>query len=193
MSYTIMPGDRAPNFENLLATNGNKYSLKDINLKPITVIFFTCNHCPYVTGSDELTREIANKYKEQVNFVAINSNSQNTYDEDSYEGMVARMEQYKLPSLYLHDATQKIANEYGALKTPHFFLFDSEWNLIYTGRSNDNPRNTSERTTNELEEAIKKTLSGEKISVSVTNPIGCNVKWDGKPAHWMPAEACDLI
>ncbi len=193
MSYTIMPGDRAPNFENLLATNGNKYSLKDINLKPITVIFFTCNHCPYVTGSDELTREIANKYKEQVNFVAINSNSQNTYDEDSYEGMVARMEQYKFPWLYLHDATQKIAKEYGALKTPHFFLFDNEWNLIYTGRSNDNPRNTSERTTNELEEAIKKTLSGEKISVSVTNPIGCNVKWDGKPAHWMPAEACDLI
>ena len=193
MSYTIMPGDRAPNFENLIATNGNKYSLKDINLKPITVIFFTCNHCPYVTGSDELTREIANKYKEQVNFVAINSNSQNTYDEDSYEGMVARMEQYKFPWLYLHDATQKIAKEYGALKTPHFFLFDSEWNLIYTGRSNDNPRNTSERTTNELEEAIKKTLSGEKISVSVTNPIGCNVKWDGKPAHWMPAEACDLI
>jgi len=188
-----MPGDRAPNFENLLATNGNKYSLKDINLKPITVIFFTCNHCPYVTGSDELTREIANKYKEQVNFVAINSNSQNTYDEDSYEGMVARMEQYKFPWLYLHDATQKIAKEYGALKTPHFFLFDSEWNLIYTGRSIDNPRNTSERTTNELEEAIKKTLSGEKISVSVTNPIGCNVKWDGKPAHWMPAEACDLI
>ena len=193
MSYTIMPGDRAPNFENLLATNGNKYSLKDINLKPITVIFFTCNHCPYVTGSDELTREIANKYKEQVNFVAINSNSQNTYDEDSYEGMVARMEQYKFPWIYLHDATQKIAKEYGALKTPHFFLFDNEWNLIYTGRSNDNPRNTSERTTNELEEAIKKTLSGEKISVSVTNPIGCNVKWDGKPAHWMPAEACDLI
>ena len=193
MSYTIMPGDRAPNFENLLATNGNKYSLKDINLKPITVIFFTCNHCPYVTGSDELTREIANKYKEQVNFVAINSNSQNTYDEDSYEGMVARMEQYKFPWLYLHDATQKIAKEYGALKTPHFFLFDKEWNLIYTGRSNDNPRNTSERTTNELEEAIKKALSGEKISVSVTNPIGCNVKWDGKPAHWMPAEACDLI
>jgi len=188
-----MPGDRAPNFENLLATNGNKYSLKDINLKPITVIFFTCNHCPYVTGSDELTREIANKYKEQVNFVAINSNSQNTYDEDSYDGMVARMEQYKFPWLYLHDATQKIAKEYGALKTPHFFLFDSEWNLIYTGRSNDNPRNTSERTTNELEEAIKKALSGEKISVSVTNPIGCNVKWDGKPAHWMPAEACDLI
>ena len=193
MSYTIMPGDRAPNFENLLATNGNKYSLKDINLKPITVIFFTCNHCPYVTGSDELTREIANKYKEQVNFVAINSNSQNTYDEDSYEGMVARMEQYKFPWLYLHDATQKIAKEYGALKTPHFFLFDSEWNLIYTGRSNDNPRNTSERTTNELEEAIKRALSGEKISVPVTNPIGCNVKWDGKPSHWMPAEACDLI
>ena len=31
------------------------------------------------------------------------------------------------------------------------------------------------------------------ITVPITNPIGCNIKWDGKPAHWMPAEACDLI
>jgi len=34
---------------------------------------------------------------------------------------------------------------------------------------------------------------GEKISVPVTNPIGCNIKWDGKDAHWMPADACDLL
>ena len=23
--------------------------------------------------------------------------------------------------------------------------------------------------------------------------IGCNVKWEGRDAHWMPAEACDLV
>jgi len=36
-------------------------------------------------------------------------------------------------------------------------------------------------------------VTGVNITVPITNPIGCNIKWDGKPAHWMPAEACDLI
>ena len=193
MSYTIMPGEQAPSFQDLLATDGQTYSLEDVNLRNFTVIFFSCNHCPYVTGSDELTREIANKYEENVNFVAINSNSENTYEEDSYECMVQRMEENSFPWLYLHDSNQQVAKDYGALKTPHFYLFDQEWKLIYTGRGNDNPRNTNERTENNLEEAIEAVISGTEVFTSVTNPIGCNIKWDGKSAHWMPSEACDLF
>ena len=193
MSYTIMPGDHAPNLKGLLATDGLTYSLDDLKLKSFTVIFFSCNHCPYVTGSDELTRGIANKFEQDVNFVAINSNSKNTYEEDSYEHMVKRMEEHNFPWLYLHDASQQAAKDYGALKTPHFYLFDNNWKLIYTGRATDNPRNTNEREANDLEEAIDAAISGKQVSVSITNPIGCNIKWDGKPAHWMPAEACDLI
>jgi len=44
------------------------------------VIFFTCNHCPYVIGSDELTRATARKIQQKgVGFAGINSNSENTY------------------------------------------------------------------------------------------------------------------
>jgi len=188
-----MPGDHAPNLEGLIGTDGITYSLNDLKLKSFTVIFFSCNHCPYVTGSDELTREVANKYEQDVNFVAINSNSKNTYKEDSYEHMVKRMEEHNFPWLYLHDASQQVARDYGALKTPHFYLFDNNWKLIYTGRATDNPRNTNERKTNDLEVAIEAAISGKNVSIPITNPIGCNIKWDGKPAHWMPAEACDLI
>ena len=35
--------------------------------------------------------------------------------------------------------------------------------------------------------------TGQPVRVPLTNPIGCNVKWDGEDAHWMPAEACDLV
>ena len=193
MSYTIMPGDQAPNFHNLLATNGKNYSLEDLNLRNLTVLFFSCNHCPYVTGSDELTRMIANKYKEDVNFVAINSNSNNTYEEDSYENMVLRMEEFKFPWLYLHDESQTTAKDYGALKTPHFFLFDESWKLLYTGRNTDNPRDPKQSSTNDLRDALQEAMDGQEISIPVTNPIGCNIKWNGKPAHWMPGEACDLV
>ena len=193
MSYTLAVGENAPNFEKLLATDRKFYSISDINQTSLKVIFFTCNHCPYVTGSDELTRKVAEKFQKEVEFVAINSNSKNTYEEDSYENMVLRMEEFNFPWLYLYDESQKVAQEYGALKTPHFFLFDASWKLIYTGRNTDNPRETTRRSTNDLHDALQEAMDGIEISVPVTNPIGCNIKWDGKPAHWMPAEACDLV
>ena len=40
---------------------------------------------------------------------------------------------------------------------------------------------------------LKEHLAGKPVTVPVTNPIGCNVKWEGHNAHWMPAEACDLV
>jgi len=64
---------------------------------------------------------------------------------------------------------------------------------VYTGRSVDNPTNTALAKTNELKEALEELVDGKDISRPVTNPIGCNVKWDGKEAHWMPPEACDLV
>lgn len=48
-------------------------------------------------------------------------------------------------------------------------------------------------TTNDLERALTELTSGQPVSVPLTNPIGCNVKWEGQDAHWMPAEACDLV
>ena len=193
MTYTIELGDKAPRFENLLSTDGSFYSIDEFNDKPLKVIFFTCNHCPYVTGSDELTRSIAETFKDDVEFIAINSNSANTYQEDSFENMVTRMESLRFPWLYLYDETQNTALDYGALKTPHFFVFNDSWRLIYTGRNTDNPIDTSQKTTNDLSNALEEAIQGKKISVPITNPIGCNIKWEGKPAHWMPAEACDLV
>ena len=73
------------------------------------------------------------------------------------------------------------------------FLFDNKWQLLYTGRNTDNPRDVSNRTTNDLEESIKQATESRDVTIPVTNPIGCNIKWEGKPAHWMPPEACDLI
>ena len=76
---------------------------------------------------------------------------------------------------------------------PHFFVFDENRRLVYTGRALDNPRDPKKATVNDLEKAMDQLLDGREIDVKITNPIGCNVKWDGKDAHWMPPEACDLV
>jgi hypothetical protein len=48
-------------------------------------------------------------------------------------------------------------------------------------------------TVNDLDRALEEHLAGKAVSVPLTNPIGCNVKWEGKDAHWMPNDACDLV
>jgi peroxiredoxin len=193
MAFTLQIGEKAPDFK-LPATDGKTYQLSDFDNADVLVIFFTCNHCPYVIGSDEVTRRTAEKFAPQgVKFVGINSNSKNTYAEDDFEHMVARMKQYKFPWLYLYDEPQEVAKAYGALRTPHFFVFDRDRRLIYTGRGVDNPRDTSKMKVNDLERALEEHLSGRPVSVPLTNPIGCTIKWEGKDAHWMPAEACDLV
>ena len=88
---------------------------------------------------------------------------------------------------------QEIALAYGALRTPHFYVFDRERKLLYTGRGVDQPRDASKVTVNDLERVLKEVTAGLQVTVPVTNPIGCNVKWEGKDKHWMPADACDLI
>jgi len=193
MAFTLDIGSKAIDFK-LPATNGKTYSLDSFKDSKYLVIFFTCNHCPYVINSDEVTRKTVEKFKPLgFEFVGINSNSKNTYKEDDFDGMVARMDRYKFPWKYLYDETQEVAFAYGALRTPHFYVFDEERKLVYTGRGVDNPRETAKMTVNDLDRTLEELTAGKKISVPVTNPIGCNVKWEGKEKHWMPPEACDLV
>jgi len=193
MAFTLKPGDKAVTFS-LPATDGKNYSLGDFSDSRFLVVFFTCNHCPYVIGSDEVTRATARKFADKgVRFVGINSNSENTYPEDSFPNMVKRMEEHNFPWLYLYDRDQSIAMAYGALRTPHFFVFDETRRLVYTGRGVDYPRDASKATVNDLDRALTELTSGLPVTVPLTNPIGCNIKWDGMDAHWMPADACDLV
>ena len=193
MAFTLEIGTAAPEFT-LPATDGKAYALADFAAAPVLVVFFTCNHCPYVLGSDATTRATAEKFKNRgVRFVAINSNSPRTYAEDDFPHMVARMAAQRFPWVYLHDETQAVARAYGALRTPHFYVFDRERKLVYTGRGLDNPREPAKATGNDLDRALEELTSGRPVSVPVTNPIGCNVKWEGKDKHWMPPEACDLV
>jgi peroxiredoxin len=193
MAFTLEPGQKAIDFK-LPSTDGKEYSISDFDKFKYLVIFFTCNHCPYVIGSDEITRVTAETFgKKGVGFAGINSNSENTYPEDSFPNMVERMKKNKFPWVYLYDKPQEVAKAYGALRTPHFYVFNEVRKLVYTGRGVDNPRDSSKVTVNNLDIALEELTSGKPVSVPVTNPIGCNVKWDGMDAHWMPADACDLV
>ncbi|PCJ62926.1 MAG: thioredoxin family protein [Planctomycetota bacterium] len=193
MSFTLPIGSSAPDF-NLPATDQKDYSLSSFSDSKYLVVFFTCNHCPFVIGSDAITVKTVAQFKDKgVAFIGINSNSQNTHPADSFDHMVERMKENDFPWVYARDKSQDAAKAYGGLKTPHFFVFDENRKLVYTGRGVDNPRNALESEVNDLDRVLEELTEGKEISIALTNPIGCNVKWDGEDAHWMPPEACDLV
>ncbi len=178
--------DQAPTFT-LPATDGNTYALSDFG-EDTLVICFNCNHCPYVYNSDEGTRSIVELYSPKgVRFIMINANDATTHPEDNFDNMIKRMDKHRFPWVYLRDESQDIARAYGATKTPHFFVFNKDRELIYSGRAVDSPRVPENITTRELEGALDEHLAGNPISTPHTDPVGCSIKWKAESA-----EACDL-
>jgi hypothetical protein len=111
-----------------------------------------------------------------VTLVAINSNDETGYPEDSYPNMIKRAKERGFNFPYLRDDTQEIAKKYGAICTPHVFAFDQQRRLQYKGRIDDN-RNPESVKTKDLRNALDAILAGHKLSVQETRPFGCSVKW----------------
>src|SRR5690606_12638196 len=126
MAFTLEIGEKAPSFA-LPATDGKTYQLSDFADAKVLVVFFTCNHCPYEVGSEEVTRSTVEKFAPRgVRFVGINSNSKVTHPDYDFPKMVERMAEKNFPWIYLRDEDQSVALAYGALRTPYFYVFDAD-------------------------------------------------------------------
>ena len=193
MAFTLELGAKAPDFS-LPGVDGKDYSLASFEDAKVLVVVFSCNHCPAVKGSEDRMIRLVEDYGPRgVAMIAVNSNEDQNHPDDSFDKMKIRVRDKGFPFPYVRDETQDVGRAYGALRTPHFYVFDADRCLRYTGRMDDNPREPGKETAHELRDALDALLKGKEPPAPVTNPIGCNVKWKGKPEHWMPPEACDLV
>ena len=169
-------GSQAVDF-NLKSVDGKNYRLGDFANKNAIVIVFSCNHCPYVQAYEDRMIKLQHEYaSKSVALIAINSNYDHDYPEDSYEKMIERSREKGFNFQYLRDETQDIAHKYGAICTPHIFAFDKQRTLRYKGRIDDN-RNPAEVKTHDLSNALDAILEGNSPSVQETKPFGCSIKW----------------
>jgi peroxiredoxin len=174
----IKIGQAAPVYRDLPGVDGKKHSLADLSAKPIVVIVITCNHCPVANSYENRLIEFAKKYTtasdSKVALVAI---SVNNGEPDRLPKMVERAQKkgYNFP--YLHDASQKIARDYGAAVTPEFFVLNQERKIEYTGAMDDDLR-VSKVTTHYLDDAVQALLKGQKPFVTMTPRVGCAVEYD---------------
>ena len=193
MAFTLDLGAAAPDFD-LPGVDGIRTSLASFADARLLIVVFSCNHCPYVIGSEDRMNALYAEYAPKgVAMVAINANETENHPTDSFEHMVRRAREKGFEFSYLRDESQEVALAYGALRTPHYYLFDADRRLRYTGRMDDNPRTPGAETTHELADALDALLDGRDPPTPATNPIGCNIKWANRDAHWMPPDACDLV
>ena len=181
MSVTIFAqgydiGDTAADFS-LKNIDGNMMSLSSIEDAKGYVVVFTCNHCPYAVMYEDRLIELHNKYAPLgYPVVAIMPNDVTVKPEDSFENMQARAEEKGFTFPYLYDDGQKIYPQFGALKTPHVYLLDSDLTVKYMGAIDDSPRDASEVEEKFLEDAIISLQNGKTPDPAVTKAIGCSIK-----------------
>ena len=169
-------GSPAVDFQ-LKGVDGKTHSLQSFSDKKALVVAFSCNHCPYVRDYEDRMVQLQHDYAPKgVTLVAINSNDETNYPEDSFLNMVQRAKDKGFNFPYLRDETQDIAKKYGGICTPHVFAFDEKRVLQYKGRIDDNRNATAVKTT-DLRNALDSILSGKTPQVQETRPFGCSIKW----------------
>jgi peroxiredoxin len=167
----------APDFS-LKGVDGKPYSLASFKDAKALVIVFSCNHCPYAKAYEGRLIAIQKDYAaKDVRIVAINSNDDKGYPEDSFENMVKRAKDKNFNFPYLRDDTQQIAKAYGATHTPHLFVFGPDRHLAYTGKIDDNWENASAVKQQFLRDALDAIIAGKAPAQPETFAIGCTIKW----------------
>lgn len=169
--------DKIPGFS-LKEVDGKTYSLGTFADKHVLVVFFGCNHCPYVQAYEQRLIDIQNDYGAKgVQLIDINSNEDKNYPEDSFPNMIKRAKEMGYNFPYLRDETQDVARAFGATHTPHMFVFDKDRRLSYTGKIDDNWQTPKAVKRQHLREALNALLAGNKAPEPITHAIGCTIKW----------------
>jgi len=172
-------GSKAANFELFDTISNNQLSLNQLRGNQGTVIFFICNHCPFVIHVNKELVCIAKQYLTKgITFIAISSNDVDNYPQDGPELMKENAKNYNYPFPYLYDETQEVAKAYDAACTPDTYLFDEHLNLVYRGQIDDSrPGNELPVNGSDLRKALDHLLEQKEIVKTQKPSIGCNIKW----------------
>lgn len=178
-SAMIPLGTHAPAFSLTDVVTGKTIGLAQHKGRVATVIFFICNHCPYVKHVIDELPKLARDYQDHgVQCIAINANDIVTYPDDSPENMKKLAIEKQFPFVYLFDETQEVARAYQAQCTPDFYVFDHELQLVYRGQLDDSrPGNHVRVSGHSIRAALDCLIQNKSVSEQQQASLGCSIKW----------------
>lgn len=156
--------------------DGQHIALDDYCRNGVSVVFFSCNHCPYVQWIEQEVARLS-QLNSAVRWIAICSNDVDNYPEDDIIGLKSQVERAGWDFPYLVDSDQRVAHLFGAVCTPDFFVFDAAGLLVYRGAFDQSRPNSDLPVNGEyLSQAI---AAAERCApYSGGRPsMGCGIKW----------------
>jgi len=159
--------------------DGKLWSLADCAGEKGLLVMFICNHCPYVKSiRDRIVRDTVELARLGVKSVAIMSNDQSLYEEDSLENMRKVADEYGFNFPYLLDETQQVAKAYDAVCTPDFFGYNADLKLQYRGRLDESRKQAADETVRrDLFEGMKQVAETGRGPAEQVSSMGCSIKW----------------
>lgn len=162
--------------EKMKDVSGKEVSLNTSKTAKGLLVIFSCNTCPYVKLSESRIKEILdNCIKQGIGCIIINSNEAQRSEEDSFDEMVKYAASQKYTCSYVVDANSKLADAFGATRTPQCFLFNNK-GLVYKGAIDDNVKDPSLVKVHYLQDAIDALSKNEIPKLQETKSIGCTIK-----------------
>lgn len=181
---TMLPLETlAPDFELVDVLSNQNITLSHFTAQKALLVIFFCCHCPFVKHVETEIAKISRDYQPQnLGIIGISVNDIERYPDDAPDQLKIMAERLGFNFPVCYDSTQNVAKAYKAACTPDFFLFDSQFKLVYRGQLDDSrPGNNLPVTGKDLREAIEAILAGKPISSEQKPSIGCNIKW--KPGN----------
>jgi peroxiredoxin len=170
-------GTPCPPFE-LDGVDGGMYALEDFEAAGVLVVMFICNHCPYVQAVEDRLIRLAHEYGPRgVQFVGVCSNDAATYPDDAFDKLAERWRRKDYGFPYLHDESQIVARDFGAVCTPDIFVYDRARQLAYRGRIDDSWKDEAKVQRRELAGALDALLAGGRPAAEQRPSLGCSIKW----------------
>lgn len=162
--------------EKMKDVSGKEVSLNSVKTTKGLLVIFSCNTCPYVKLSETRIKEITDECsKLGIGSILINSNEDQRADEDSFDAMVKHANEKKYTCPYVVDVNSKLADAFGATRTPQCFLFNST-GLVYKGAIDDNVKDVALVKDHYLKNAIASLAKNETPKMQETKSIGCTIK-----------------
>jgi peroxiredoxin len=173
-------GQPAPLFS-LLSTTGKAVNLEDYKGK-FVVLEWTNHGCPivgrhYRSGNMQAQQKEAKEMGAVwLSIVSSKEGSQGYITPEQGEAIIK--EKGHVITAMLLDPKGQVGHTYGAKTTPHMYVINPDGKLIYNGGIDDDPggRNVSGARKHVIE-ALKESMAGKEVSVSVSQPYGCAVKY----------------
>lgn len=160
-------GEVAPNFT-LQDLGGETYRLDDAR-GSLLVINFWSMECPWAKKGDEALAAMEVEWGEDALLWRIASNV-----DESPEGL-REVAQERGVEPVLRDEDHAVADQYGALTTPHVYVVDRDGVLRYKGAPNDAGFDDPKPKRNYLADALEAARRGESPDPPETQGRGCTI------------------